>query len=74
MKSVNDSPGIVTSHRHVVVNDALRGEIAAARAALKRLRQLVPSLSLKSIEEALPYSREADKIRFLDAFYRLGIK
>jgi TolB-like protein/DNA-binding SARP family transcriptional activator len=73
-RSVQQSPGIVTSHRHLVVNHTLAGEAGAAEAALRRLRQLVPGLSLKSISEALPYSREIDQTRFLDAFHRLGVE
>jgi DNA-binding SARP family transcriptional activator len=73
-KSIEESPGIVTSHRQLVVNCALAGEMKQARAALDCLRRLVPDISLRSIEDALPYGRDSDKNRFLDGFRLLGIK
>jgi tetratricopeptide (TPR) repeat protein len=72
--SVHQSPGIVTSHRHRVVNCALAGAMREARVALDDLLRLVPETSLRSIDEALPYVREQDRGRFLDAFYRVGIE
>ena len=71
--SVRESPGIVTSHRHVVVNCALAGAIPEAKAALDELLRLGPGTSLRAIDEALPYVREQDRNRFLDAFHRVGI-
>jgi len=72
-RSVRESPGIVTSHRQLVVNCALAGEIPQARAALRTLLRLVPGTSLASINEALPYGRDKDRSRFLDAFSRMGL-
>jgi TolB-like protein/DNA-binding SARP family transcriptional activator len=72
-RSVRESPGIVTSHRQLVVNCALAGEIPQARAAFRTLLRLVPGTSLASINEALPYGRERDRSRFLDAFSRMGL-
>jgi tetratricopeptide (TPR) repeat protein len=72
--SVRESPGIVTSHRHLVVNYALVGAIQEARSALEDLLHLVPGISLQLIDEALPYLREQDRSRFLEAFHRLGIE
>jgi DNA-binding SARP family transcriptional activator len=72
--SVRQSPGIVTSHRHVVVNFALSGAIGEAKTALDDLLRLVPGTSLRAIDEALPYVREQDRSRFLDAFHSVGIE
>ena len=72
-RSVRESPGIVTSHRQLVVNCALAGEIPQAKAALRTLLRLVPGSSLASINEALPYGRDKDRKRFLDAFSRMGL-
>src|SRR5216683_2459232 len=72
-RSVRESPGIVTSHRQLVVNCALAGELPLARAALRTLLRLVPGTSLASINEALPYGRDKDRSRFLDAFSRMGL-
>jgi TolB-like protein len=73
-RSVLQSPGIVTSHRQLVVNCALAGDIQEAKAALKPLLRLVPGSSLGSINEALPYVRDKDRSRFLDAFYLVGVE
>jgi adenylate cyclase len=74
LRSVRESPGIVTSHRQLVVNRALAGEPREAKAALDVLLRLVPGTSLKSISEALPYNRDSDRIRFLDAFAQVGVE
>jgi TolB-like protein/DNA-binding SARP family transcriptional activator/Flp pilus assembly protein TadD len=73
-RSVLQSPGIVTSHRQLVVNSALAGDIQEAKAALKPLLLLVPGSSLSSINEALPYVRDKDRSRFLDAFSLVGVE
>jgi hypothetical protein len=57
-----------------VVNRALAGEPREAKAALDILLRLVPGTSLKSISEALPYNRDNDRIRFLDAFSQVGLE
>ncbi len=72
-RSVRESPGIVTSHRQLVVNSMLAGEGREAKAALDVLLRLVPGTSLGKISEALPYSRDSDRSRFLDAFARVGL-
>jgi hypothetical protein len=72
-RSVVESPGIVTSQRHLVVSCALAGNAREARAALEMLLRLVPGSSLQSIDEALPFVRERDRIRFLEAFSALGL-
>lgn len=74
LRSVQESPGIVTSHRQLVVNRALAGEPREAKAALDILLRLVPGTSLKSISEALPYNRDNDRIRFLDTFSQVGLE
>ena len=73
-RSVRKSPGIVTSHRQLVVNSMLAGEGREAKAALDVLLRLVPGTSLGKISEALPYSRDTDRSRFLDAFSRMGLE
>jgi TolB-like protein/DNA-binding SARP family transcriptional activator/Tfp pilus assembly protein PilF len=73
-RSVEESPGIVTSHRQLIVNSTLAGDIPEAKVALKALLRLVPGTSLRSIDEALPYAREKDRTRFLDAFRRVGVQ
>jgi adenylate cyclase len=73
-RAVRESPGIVTGYRQLVVNCVLAGEMQEARATLVGLLRLVPGASLESINEALPYIRDNDRSRTLDAFHRLGLE
>jgi hypothetical protein len=73
-KSILESPGIVTGYRQLVVNCALAGEIDEARAALRILKDLQPELSLKWIEESLPYRRERDRLNFIEGFRLAGLE
>ena len=72
-KSVMESPGIVTGYRHLVVNCALIGEIDEARAALSTLKRLQPEISLKWIEEWLPYRSDKDRQKFIEGFRLAGL-
>jgi hypothetical protein len=73
-KSILESPGIVTGYRQLVVNCALAGEMDEARAALQILKGLQPELSLKWIEEWLPYRRERDRQKFIEGFRLAGLE
>jgi adenylate cyclase len=73
-KSILESPGIVTGYRQLVVNSALAGEIDEARAALRILKGLQPELSLKWIEEWLPYRREGDRQKVIEGFRLAGLE
>jgi tetratricopeptide (TPR) repeat protein len=73
-KSILESPGIVTGYRQLVVNYALAGEIDEARAALQILKGLQPELSLKWIEDWLPYRRERDRQKFIEGFRLAGLE
>jgi adenylate cyclase len=73
-KSILESPGIVTGYRQLVVNCALAGEMDEARAALQILKDLQPELSLKWIEEWLPYRRERDRQKFIEGFRLAGLE
>jgi hypothetical protein len=72
-KSILESPGIVTGYRQLVVNCALAGEIDEARAALRILKGLQPELSLKWIEEWVPYRRAEDRQKFIEGFRLAGL-
>jgi tetratricopeptide (TPR) repeat protein len=73
-KAVRESPGIITGYRHLVVNCALVGEIDEAKAALKTLKRLQPELSIKWVEEWLPYRRAHDRQKFLEGFRLAGLE
>ena len=52
----------------------IKGEIDEARAALRILKDLQPELSLKWIEESLPYRRERDRQKFIEGFRLAGLE
>jgi TolB-like protein len=72
-KSILESPGIVTGYRQLVVNCALAGEIDEARAALRILKGLQPKLSLKWLEEWVPYRRAEDRQKLIEGFRLAGL-
>src|SRR5262245_9387964 len=73
-RSLRQSPGLVHSQRHIVVNCALAGEMEQARAAFKAFVEMVPNASLDSIASALPYIRDNHLNRTLDAFRLMGLR
>jgi tetratricopeptide (TPR) repeat protein len=73
-KSVQESPGIVTAYRHLVVNCALAGEIEEARAALEILRRLQPEISLAWVEKWVPYRGTKDRQNFIEGFRLAGLE
>jgi TolB-like protein/tetratricopeptide (TPR) repeat protein len=72
--AVQESPHLVPAWRSLVVNCALAGEIAEAREALKTLKRLSPDLSLKWIEEWLPYAGAELRRRYFEAFGKAGLE
>jgi adenylate cyclase len=73
-KAVLESPGIVTSHRMLVVNCALVGHIDEARAALEIVTRLQPDVSLRWIAEFVPFTRERERRNFIEGFRLAGLE
>jgi hypothetical protein len=73
-RSVQENPGLVASQRQLVVNHALIGEIDEARAALIRVKQLVPNVSLQTIARSLPNIRDAEQSKIFEAFPSLRLE
>ena len=73
-KAVLESPGIVTSHRMLVVNCALVGHIDEARAALEIVKRLQPDVSLRWIAEFVPFTRERERRDFIEGFRLAGLE
>ena len=71
--SVRQGPGLVASQRNLVVNCALAGEMNDARTALRTFFEIVPNATLRSIGDAMPYVRDSDLNRTLDAFALMGL-
>jgi tetratricopeptide (TPR) repeat protein len=73
-KAVLESPGIVTGHRTLVVNCALVGNIDEARAELEIVKRLQPDVSMRWIEEFVPFTRERERLNFIEGFRLAGLK
>jgi TolB-like protein len=73
-QAIIESPNLVPAHRALIINCALAGEIAQARAGLEALRRLAPETSVESIEHAIhPYMREDDRRRYAEGFRLAGL-
>ena len=72
-KAVIESPNLIPAYRALVVNCALAGEIGEAKAALQTLKDLVPDIALKRINEVMPYVRDDDRQRYVEGFRLAGL-
>ena len=72
-KAIRRNPDTVGAHHLVVVNSALAGEVAEARAALQTLRRFEPDLSLETLDMAV-YARDEDRRRYFEAFRLAGLE
>jgi adenylate cyclase len=72
-RAVRQSPDSAGAHHLVVVNSALAGATAEARAALASLKRLEPDLSLATLDMAV-YAREEDRRRYREAFHVAGLE
>lgn len=72
-KAIIESPNLTPAYRALVVNCALAGEIAEARATLQALKGLVPEISLKWIETVEPFVRTEDQQRWVEGFRLAGL-
>jgi TolB-like protein len=72
--AIIESPTLPTAYRMLIANCALAGEIEEARARLQALQRFMPSTSLESIKEWLPFSRTAERQNLIDAFRTVGLR
>ena len=61
-------------HRLLTAAAAMAGKSDVARLALQELRRVQPGISLDWIAEQMPFGRNADRARYLDAFRRAGLE
>jgi TolB-like protein/Tfp pilus assembly protein PilF len=73
-KAILESPNLTPAYRTLVVNCALAGEIDEARAGLRTLKTLIPHISVKWIEEVMPYVRTEDQRRYVEGFRLAGLE
>jgi TolB-like protein/tetratricopeptide (TPR) repeat protein len=73
-RALAESPNLPTIHRILVANHALSGGRQEAKQSLRKLQQLVPRTSIRSIAEWLPFNRMDERQRMLGAFRQLGLR
>lgn len=73
-RALVESPQLPTIHRFLVVNHALNGDAGQARQGARRLRQLVPTTSIKAINEWSPFVRADERRRIVEACRMAGLK
>jgi hypothetical protein len=73
-RSVQQAPDLVSSQQHLVVNYVSAGQIEEARATLSSLIRIRPNCSLSTIADSLPYIRDQDFSRTLEAFHLLALR
>jgi adenylate cyclase len=70
-----ESPNLSPAYRSLVVNCALGGELQEAVEVLSQLkRRFLPHLTLKWIEEELPYVRADERQRYIQGFRLAGLE
>ncbi|HEY0567670.1 MAG TPA: adenylate/guanylate cyclase domain-containing protein [Xanthobacteraceae bacterium] len=72
-KAVSESPSSTPAHRQLVINCALAGKLDEAKAALEKLRNLHPEISLRWVEDWLPFVRAEDRQKYLEGFRLAGL-
>jgi TolB-like protein len=71
--AIVESPTLPTAYRMLIANCALAGEIEEARGRLQALKQFMPSTSLESIKEWLPFGRTVERKNLIDGFRAAGL-
>lgn len=74
-KAIIESPNLAPAYRSLVVNCALGGELQEAVDVLGLLKKrFLPHLTLKWIEEELPYVRADERQRYIQGFRLAGLE
>ena len=64
----------VGGHRGLTISAAMAGKTDVATAALQELLRAQPNFSLGWIAANMPFRRDADRDRYLEAFRLAGLK
>jgi tetratricopeptide (TPR) repeat protein len=72
-KAVQQRDGITAGHRIYIASLAQAGQIAEARAALRRLKELQPNISIAWCEQYVPYTA-GPMTKFLDGLRKAGLQ
>jgi TolB-like protein/tetratricopeptide (TPR) repeat protein len=74
-RAIIESPNLSAAYRPLVVNCALGGELQEAVEVLGQLKQrFLPHLTLKWIDDELPYVRADDRERYIQGFRLAGLE
>lgn len=74
-KAIIESPNLSPAYRSLVVNCALGGELQEAVEVLSDLKKrFLPHLTLKWIEDELPYVRADERQRYIEGFRLAGLE
>jgi tetratricopeptide (TPR) repeat protein len=73
-KAYRESPDNPSAHRTFVLSHAHLGEIEQAKAALARLRQVQPGISLHYVEHVQLFSDPDVRARYVEGFKRAGLR
>lgn len=72
-RALVESPQLPTIHRILIINQALGGEIHEARAGARKLKQLVPSSTIKKIIDWSPFRRTDERQKMVEAYRMAGL-
>jgi TolB-like protein len=64
----------VGAHRVLAAATGMAGQVDMARAALKELRRVQPSISLDWIAKEMPIKQDAEREHYLEGFRRAGLE
>src|SRR5262249_40958142 len=73
-KALIENPTSLPACRQLVINCALVGEIQEASSAFQAVKHLQPDISIKWIEECLPFVRAEDRQKYTEGFRLVGLE
>jgi TolB-like protein len=73
-RAIIESPNLTPAYRPYIVSCALAGELEEARAALRTLRRLAPTISMQWLKDTLPYIRTQERQKYMEGFRLAGLK
>ena len=71
--AVRANPQFPGGHRSLAIACEMLGRQTEAHAALDRLRELLPGLTIGLLRESLPFKHPTDLERYLEPLHRLGL-
>jgi TolB-like protein/class 3 adenylate cyclase/tetratricopeptide (TPR) repeat protein len=69
-----ENPTSTPAWRQLLINCSLGGEIIEAKSALRAVKRLQPDISIRWIEEWLPFVRSEDRQKYIEGFRLAGVE